>query len=331
MGPRAKFLTAMNPPARGGFACAIRLRCLEEFLVRHASEASPIETKHRLARGRQAEAFTLTGLRLMWPLLNQNSEHRAGNEVSSGRRTRVAKVPVDVMPFRAAVRQIAGRPAEAAFAYVVTPNVDHIVRADRDAKHIVPLYEHSWLSLCDSQVLRLAWWLVGVDLPLTAGADLTKTLLEEVVDKNDPVSVVGASERTIDRMRQRYGLRRVYHYIPPMGFIADQIEITRCVDFVVSHPARFVFFAVGSPQQEKVAFTLSHVGEATGLGLCIGAALDFAVGILPRAPWWVQRCGFEWLHRLSHEPRRLSRRYLVDDIAIAPILVREILKVQKNQ
>src|SRR5690349_5597852 len=227
------------------------------------------------------------------PSLRKLPSHR------SDRRVRVANVAIDIVSLRAAVDEIAGRASNARFAYVVTPNVDHIVRADRQREHLLPLYDEAWLSLCDSQVLRRGWRLIGVDLPLAPGSDLTKLLLEEVIEQDDAISVIGASEQTVDGMRQKFGLKRVHQYVPPMGFIADPSEVKRCIDFVVRHPARFVFLSVGSPQQEKLAFTLSHQDEGTGLGLCVGAALDFAVGTLPRAPRWMRCCGLEWLHRLS--------------------------------
>jgi N-acetylglucosaminyldiphosphoundecaprenol N-acetyl-beta-D-mannosaminyltransferase len=56
----------------------------------------------------------------------------------------------------------------------------------------------------------------------------------------------------------------------------------------------------------------------------IGAGLDFIAGRAKRAPEWVGRLGFEWLYRLAHEPRRLWRRYLVNDPKFAAVLLREL-------
>ena len=53
----------------------------------------------------------------------------------------------------------------------------------------------------------------------------------------------------------------------------------------------------------------------------VGAAFDFHAGVVRRAPKWMQRSGFEWLHRLASEPRRLWRRYCVD----APLFVALVL------
>ncbi len=97
------------------------------------------------------------------------------------------------------------------------------------------------------------------------------------------------------------------------------------VDFVLAHPSRFVFLAVGSPRQEMLADAIRATGQATGLGLCIGASLEFLAGASRRAPRWMQRAGLEWLHRLGSDPRRLARRYLVEDPPIFRLLLRERL------
>lgn len=107
-----------------------------------------------------------------------------------------------------------------------------------------------------------------------------------------------------------------------MGFAADPAALAATVAFVLSHPARFVFLAVGSPQQEVLAAAIAATGRATGIGLCIGASLEFLAGAANRAPRWMQSAGLEWLYRLGGSPRRLARRYLLDSPAVFGMLVR---------
>jgi N-acetylglucosaminyldiphosphoundecaprenol N-acetyl-beta-D-mannosaminyltransferase len=45
----------------------------------------------------------------------------------------------------------------------------------------------------------------------------------------------------------------------------------------------------------------------------VGAAFDLLTGRIRQAPKWMQRSGLEWFYRLTQEPRRLSRRYLVNN------------------
>jgi N-acetylglucosaminyldiphosphoundecaprenol N-acetyl-beta-D-mannosaminyltransferase len=66
------------------------------------------------------------------------------------------------------------------------------------------------------------------------------------------------------------------------------------------------------PQQEILANHIANHPSARGVGLCVGASIDFLTGKQRRAPVWVQKAGFEWLHRLLSDPRRLARRYLIE-------------------
>jgi exopolysaccharide biosynthesis WecB/TagA/CpsF family protein len=72
-----------------------------------------------------------------------------------------------------------------------------------------------------------------------------------------------------------------------------------------------------------VARALADRGIATGTGFCVGASLNFLAGVERRAPALVQRAGMEWAWRLAQNPKRLWRRYLVDDPAILRLLWRE--------
>ena len=108
------------------------------------------------------------------------------------------------------------------------------------------------------------------------------------------------------------------------------MAIEACVREVESlSPFRFCFLAVGSPQQEIVAQALKMRGIARGLALCVGASINFVTGIEKRAPPWVRRIGFEWLYRLSQNPKRLAYRYLVRGPRIFLLLWRIELRAKR--
>jgi len=206
---------------------------------------------------------------------------------------------------------IARRPAGAPFRYVVTPNVDHIVRLVGERKDLLPIYEAAWLRVCDSRVLRLLGRLRSLDLALVTGGDLIAALFDRFISPGDELTVIGGSGAAIETLRQRYKLTRLAHHNPPLGFIGNADEVSICVDFVLRHPARYVFLVVGSPQQEILAAAIAATGRGVGTGLCAGAALNYLTGLERRAPPWMQRACLEWLHRLMIDPRRMWRRYLV--------------------
>jgi N-acetylglucosaminyldiphosphoundecaprenol N-acetyl-beta-D-mannosaminyltransferase len=225
----------------------------------------------------------------------------------------------------AVLGRLAARPAGAAFAQVVTPNADHLVRLSREPA-LAPLYRDAALRLLDSRVVaRLAGLLGLAPPPVVTGSDLTAALLAEVVRAGDAVTILGAPEAVVAAARRRHpaALARAAHHDPPMGFDRDPAAMRAAVEFVEANPARFVLLCVGSPRQEAVAAALRRRGRATGLGLCVGASLLFVAGAERRAPRPVQRAGLEWAWRLAQDPRRLARRYLRDSPAILRLLWRE--------
>ena len=89
-----------------------------------------------------------------------------------------------------------------------------------------------------------------------------------------------------------------------------------------------VLMAFGAPKQELlIARIAERVKPAVLLG--IGASLDFIAGTIKRAPPLFRKTGFEWLYRLGQEPRRLWRRYLVNDPKFALILLRSLREARR--
>lgn len=222
-----------------------------------------------------------------------------------------------------AAELIARRSAAEPFRYVTTPNADHLVRLHRHPE-LLPLYKGAMLRLLDSRVVAMVARMVGLRPPRVAtGSDLTSLLLTRHLRTAERITIVGMSPRWLPALVTRCGLAPPAHYDPPRGFERDPAMMRAAVDFVLAHPARFVFLAVGSPRQEMLAAAIQATGRAQGLGLCIGASLEFLAGAQRRAPAWMQHADLEWLFRLLQNPRRLARRYLVDSPVILPLLLLE--------
>jgi exopolysaccharide biosynthesis WecB/TagA/CpsF family protein len=198
------------------------------------------------------------------------------------------------------------------FGYVVTPNVDHLIRFHDDAAFRA-LYADAEYVLLDSQFLAHVFRVSkGVRVRVCTGSDLTAQLFNGVIVPDDRVVLIGCTDEQARMLADRYGLKAFVHYNPPMGFIHDPEAVEACVRFVEAHsPFRFCFFAVGAPQQEALAQALKSRGIARGMALCIGASVNFLTGVERRAPRWMQRIGMEWLFRLANDPARLAKRYLV--------------------
>ena len=217
---------------------------------------------------------------------------------------------------------IAAREPQAEFKYVVTPNVDHIVRLWKQTATYKPLYNGAWLSVCDSRILEVLAKLSGIPLSPVPGSDLTAALFQHEIKPDEPVNVIGADKEIINILRRDYGLTKLNHHEPPWGLKNKPDDIALCAEFVAKNPARFTFIVVGSPQQEMVAQACEARGDCTGIGLCVGASLEFLAGRVKRAPKWMQNARIEWLHRLASEPKRLWKRYLLDGPKIFLIWLR---------
>jgi UDP-N-acetyl-D-mannosaminuronic acid transferase (WecB/TagA/CpsF family) len=182
------------------------------------------------------------------------------------------------------------------------------------------------LRLLDSRVVAGLAWLFGLSPPSVApGSDLTALLLRNHIQQGEQVTVVGLATADVAALAGRFGLAAPAHHNPPMGFDRDPAAFATAAGFVVAHPSRFVFLAVGSPRQERLAAAISATGQAVGTGLCIGASLAFLTGAEHRSPVWVQHAGLEWLFRLLASPRRLFVRYVFDSPCVIGLLLRERL------
>lgn len=223
-----------------------------------------------------------------------------------------------------ALAMLAARPADAEFAYLVTPNADHLVRLSREPERYGPLYRDAAWRLLDSRVVAGLARVLGLESPpIAPGSDLTARLFAEVIRPSDRIAMLGGTEATAEAIRVRYGLQHLLHHDPPMGFDADSAAFDAALSFLEASRARFMFLGVGSPRQEIVARALQHRRRARGTALCIGASLLFLSGEERRAPQLVQRAGLEWAWRLSQSPTRLARRYLVEDPVLLALLLRE--------
>src|SRR5215831_241622 len=211
----------------------------------------------------------------------------------------------------------------ARFHYVATPNVQHVVKILEDPTRIAPLYKSAWRVYCDSRVLSRLACLRGRSLPVVTGSDLTAEVLQRANVAGLKIAVIGPSVDDCAKLRVRYPRLSITSHTPPMGFIHQEKEIAACIDFVKRERAPLVFLAIGMPRQEMLANRLAADKDTTGIGLCIGASIDFLTGKQQRAPLWVQMAGFEWLHRLMSDPIRLGSRYLIECPKIIFLALRE--------
>lgn len=221
----------------------------------------------------------------------------------------------DAMSFRQAVDEIMAVASTrlSPVPYVVTPNVDHIVRLEAQPD-LYPLYEQAAFRFVDGFPVEMFARLAGKPVPeRVTGADLLPVLCQRAASEGRKVFMLGgppqAAEAAGVALQQAYGTFPFAAYCPPMGFENDSKENRKILDLIAAFDPDLLFVGVGSPKQEKWIFQHRQSIRA-GIALGVGAAIEFAAGTTARAPRIVRKVGMEWFWRMVCEPRRLARRYL---------------------
>lgn len=246
----------------------------------------------------------------------------------TAKRLTIGKVPIDVLTFAEALDAVEALIATKQGGFVFTPNVDHIVTVDEHPE-FEAAYQKASLSLADGTPVVWASRLMETPLPeKISGSDLVGPLLERAGQRKWRVAFLGAgpgvAEKAAAIVRERWGTNVVY-VDAPMVNLKDDAQIDAIATKLAEAQADLVLMAFGAPKQELlIARIAERVRPAVLLG--IGASLDFIAGTVKRAPVLMQKTGTEWLFRLAQEPRRLWRRYLVEDPKFLRILARTLRK-----
>jgi len=215
--------------------------------------------------------------------------------------------------------------------YVVTPNVDHVVRVNRDPR-FRQAYEKAMLRLVDGMPLILASRLLRKPLvSKLSGSDLVPRLSQFAAENHFSVFLFGAApgvaESAAAKLLEAYpGLEVAGTYSPPFRFENDPAVNERAIAVVREARPDIVFIALGSPRQEYWLADHFHKMEVP-VGMGVGASFDFLAGRTKRAPGWMQYYGMEWLWRLYQEPRRLWKRYFIEDAPFIAIFGRELWRM----
>lgn len=213
------------------------------------------------------------------------------------------------------------------FSFVVTPNVDHVVMLHEGDDEGVrqkfkAAYEAAALRLCDSRILQALAKLRGTELKVVTGSDLTALLFTGGHFNGKKVAIIGGDKAMLPELRARFPEVDFVQHIPPMGVLKNHDAAIEVETFLASQSCEYALFAFGSPQSEIIAHQCAKAGHSRGVGLCIGASIEFILGRKARAPAWMQNARLEWAFRLCSEPRRLWRRYLVVGPRIVIIAIR---------
>jgi N-acetylglucosaminyldiphosphoundecaprenol N-acetyl-beta-D-mannosaminyltransferase len=228
---------------------------------------------------------------------------------------RILGMRVDATSYEDAADRILawGRAGESRYVSVAT--VNNVMHAYDDPVFAAAM---DGADLVTPDGMPLVWGLRALGVPTATrvyGPDLTPVVCARAAQESVPVGFLGSTPDVLDDMvaalRDRFPELRVAFAASPPFHAPTPEERTRTVRAINESGARILFVGLGTPKQDL--WMAEHRGQIRAAMVGVGAAFDFIAGRKAQAPRWMQGAGLEWLFRLVHEPRRLWRRYMVQN------------------
>jgi len=243
-------------------------------------------------------------------------------------KVRIANIYIDNLSMGECVAKIKDLIKSGSKSYIVTPNVDHIVRLQRD-NEFLEAYENAEVVVADGMPIIWASNFLGTPLKeKISGSDLFTELCKVSEEMEYRLFFLGAgegvAEQAASNLKKKFkNIEIIGVYSPPFGFEKDDKENVKIREMINKRAPDILFVGVGAPKQEKWIYkNLDMLNVKMAIG--IGAAFDFAAGTIKRAPVFMQKVGLEWFWRFMHEPRRLFKRYFIDDSRFIVILFKQM-------
>jgi N-acetylglucosaminyldiphosphoundecaprenol N-acetyl-beta-D-mannosaminyltransferase len=249
----------------------------------------------------------------------ESSASRAEPEAHDA--TSIMGLPFDRLDHPTLIRLFLDGVRERKGGWIVTPNLDILRQFTRcpESRRLILAASH---RVADGQPIVWASRLVGRPVPgRVPGSDLVLSLPEAAARAGLSVFLLGGNPGVAAAAAERLEahcprLKPVGSYCPPYGFEDDPRELAKIERAVKSARPALVLIGLGFPKQERLIRLLrSEMSDTWFVG--VGISLSFLAGDQPRAPALLQRLSLEWLHRLTHEPRRLFRRYVMQGLPFA--------------
>lgn len=211
-------------------------------------------------------------------------------------------------------------------ATLVFVNVDVVMKLEKDLE-LKRIVEEAECSLADGMPLIWISHLLGKPLKeKISGSDFVPELCERAAKEGLKLFLMGGAGDTAQKaksaLEKRFPeIQIVGTYAPPYGFEKDP-KATEAMNKAVRRAnPDILIVCLGCPKQEKyIAANRERYGVP--VSVCAGATIDFLAGNVRRCPAWMSRCGLEWFYRFTREPKRLFKRYFIDDMQILRLIVK---------
>lgn len=200
--------------------------------------------------------------------------------------------------------------------YVTVTGVHGVIESQRDAQ-IRSMHNKAGMVVPDGMPMVWANHLQGnKHVSRVYGPDLMLAACEKSIEKGYKHFFYGGASHVPgllkDKLTERFpGLQVVGTYSPPFRPLTEEEDKDIC-QMIDDSGADIVWIGLSTPKQER--WMSAHLGKIKApVMIGVGAAFDFHAGLKSQAPSWMQKSGMEWFYRLITEPRRLGKRYLINN------------------
>lgn len=211
-------------------------------------------------------------------------------------------------------------------SYVVAVNVDVIVKIEKD-DYLKEIIDNADIVITDGKpLIWISRLFHNTIIDKISGSDLVPQICEMARNKGYSIYILGGAEGVPERAKKNLelnypGINIVGTYSPPNGFDKNDNEVNKINIMIRSKKPDILLVCFGCPKQEKFVYENKSEYDAT-ISICAGATVDFIAGNIRRAPRIVSDIGLEWFYRFLKEPKRLFRRYFVEDLFILKIIIK---------
>ncbi len=231
-------------------------------------------------------------------------------------RHRILGVPLSAINYDLAIQQIDAWIEDSRHEFVTVTGVHGVMECQRDAE-LQAIFNDAGMVTPDGMPMVWLTRRAGFDhVSRVYGPTLMLKVCEHSVAQGYRHFLYGGNDGVAEElkaeMKRRFsGIQIVGTYCPPFRQLTEA-EDEDVVSMINESAADIVWVGLSTPKQERwMAAHKNRINANVMLG--VGAAFDFHTGRVKQAPGWMQKNGLEWLFRVIQEPRRLWRRYLVNN------------------
>ena len=207
-------------------------------------------------------------------------------------------------------------------------NANTLVRSARNS-HIADLINNFTIRTPDGfPVAKALSILTKKNIPRVDGYKVFLKTIKDGLDRNRSHYFFGSDKLTtelmIKNLKKDYPEIQISGYICPEFMESDQI-VEKYADEIKKINADIVWVSLGFPKQEMFINQVNKTMDINSNLVGIGGVFEWVAGTKKKAPEWLADIGFEWLLRLAQDPKRLYKRYLIDNTLFMVYFFRQLL------